>query len=195
MTQHPSHIAIGENEFVETLGLEFDDVELGLIVEHRPGFTFSREEARYRAAIAGDHSPILIDPAAGSYAGGGRAAISQSWVEGAFAATTTRAFGRVVANLAWENVTFANPVRDGDTVFAESEILGKRLPQSRPDQGILHIATRGLARGGHEVCRYERKLLVYRTAQGPHREAGYVWVSSLIEAFGVKVLLHFFLTV
>lgn len=174
MTRHPSHIAIGENEFVETLGLEFDDVEPGLIVEHRPGFTFSWEEARLRAAIAGDHAPVLIDRAAADYAGGGIAEISQAWILGAFAATTTRAFGRVVANLAWENVSFANPVRDGATVFAESEVLDKRASKSRPDQGILHIMTRGTARGGHEVCRYERKLLVYRSAQGPHRQAGYV---------------------
>jgi itaconyl-CoA hydratase len=59
-------------------------------------------------------------------------------------------------------------------VFAESEILDKRASKSRPDQGILHVATRGMTRGGHEVCRYERKLLVYRSAQGPHRAAGYV---------------------
>jgi itaconyl-CoA hydratase len=174
MTIHPSHISIGENEYVETLGLEFDAVEPGLIVEHRPGFVFSWAEARYRAALAGDHSPVLMDPVFAAQAGGGQAEISQAWIVGAFAATTTRAFGRVVANLAWENVTFANPVRDGDMVFAESEILDKRLSKSRPDQGILHVATRGIVRSGHEVCRYERKLLVYRSAQGPHKAAGYV---------------------
>lgn len=174
MITHLSHIAIGNSEFVETLGLEFDDLEPGLVIEHRPGFLFSWDEARYRAAIAGDHAPVLMDPAVAAQAGGGQAEISQTWIVAAFAATTTRAFGRVVANLAWENVVFANPVRDGDMVFAESRILDKRVSKSRPDQGILHIATRGLVRGGHEVCRYERKLLVYRTAQGPHNVAGYV---------------------
>lgn len=174
MTIHPSHIEIGDNVYVETLGLEFDAVEPGLIVEHRPGFAFSWTEARYRAALAGDHSPVLMDPLFAAEAGGGSAEISQAWIVGAFAATTTRAFGRVVANLAWENVTFANPIRDGDMVFAESEILDKRASKSRPDQGILHVSTRGITRGGLEVCRYERKLLVYRSAQGPHRAAGYV---------------------
>ncbi len=174
MSLHPSHIAIADGEFVETLGLEFDDIEPGLIVEHRPGFTFSWEEARFRAAIAGDHAPVLIDRVFATIAGGGEAEISQAWMVGAFAATTTRAFGRVVANLAWENVTFAHAIRDGDTVFAESTVLDKRETKSRPDQGILHVATRGIVRGGNEVCRYERKLLVYRSAQGPHKAAGYV---------------------
>ncbi|MBW6506711.1 MAG: MaoC family dehydratase [Rhodobacteraceae bacterium] len=174
MRLHPSHIAIGDAEFVETLGLEFDDIEPGLVIEHRPGFTFSWAEARFRAAIAGDHAPVLIDHAFATQAGGGEAEISQTWVVGAFAATTTRAFGRVVANLAWENVCFPHPIRDGDTVFAESTVLDKRGTKSRPDQGILHVATRGVVRGGNEVCRYERKLLVYRSAQGPHKAAGYV---------------------
>ncbi len=174
MSLHPSHISIGDAEFVETLGLEFDDIEPGLIIEHRPGFSFSWEDARFRAAIAGDHAPVLIDRVFAAMAGGGEAEISQAWVVGAFAATTTRAFGRVVANLAWENVTFAHPIWDGDTVFAESTVLDKRETKSRPDQGILHVATRGVVRGGNEVCRYERKLLVYRSAQGPHKAAGYV---------------------
>ena len=143
-------------------------------MEHRPGFSFSWEAARYRASLAGDHSPLVMDPAFAGLAGGGEAEISQAWMVGAFAATSTRAFGRVVANLAWENVSFANPIRDGDMVFAESEILDKRESRSRPDQGILHVATRGMVRGGHEVCRYDRKLLVYRSAQGPHKAAGYV---------------------
>ena len=174
MRRYPSHVATGENEFVETLGIEFDDMEPGMTIEHRPGFTFSWAEARYRSALAGDHAPVLVDPEFAAHAGAGEAEISPTWLLSALAATTTRAFGRVVANLAWQNVTFASPVRDGDTVFAESEIISRRTSSSRPEQGILHILTRASRRGGDEVCRYDRKLLVYRSASGPHREAGYV---------------------
>jgi itaconyl-CoA hydratase len=71
-------------------------------------------------------------------------------------------------------VTFASPVRDGERIFAESEIIDKRVSKSRPDQGILHVLTRGVTREGRQVCRYERKLLAYRSAQGPHVAAGYV---------------------
>jgi itaconyl-CoA hydratase len=170
----PSHVAIGDNEYVETIGIEFDRFVPGLHIEHRPGFTFSWAEARERARFAGDHSPALVDADVGRRAGGGEAAISEAWLVVAFSAATTRAFGRVVANLAWENIVFSSPVRDGETIFAESQILDKRASKSRPDQGILHVATRGLTREGREACRYERKLLVYRSAQGPHAAAGYV---------------------
>ncbi len=36
MTHYPSHIAIGDSEYVETLGLEYDVIEPGLVIEHRP---------------------------------------------------------------------------------------------------------------------------------------------------------------
>ena len=73
---HPSHKAIGPNEYVETLGLEFDAIEPGLIIEHRPGFTFSWAEARYRALLAGDHSPVYVDPQLSAEVGGGSAVFS-----------------------------------------------------------------------------------------------------------------------
>ena len=174
MTRFLSHVEIAPGEFVETVGIEFDDLDEDLVIEHRPGFLFSWNETRKRVLIAGDHSPALIDPLVAEDAGGGEAAMAEAWVVSAFAAATTRAFGRVVANLGWEKVIFPNPTRDGDMVFAESTILGKRLSQSRPDQGILHVQSRGVTREGVEICRFERRLLVYRGAQQPQRDAGYV---------------------
>lgn len=173
MSLHPSHIAIGANEYVETLGLELDAIEPGLVIEHRPGFAFSLAEARYRSALAGDHAPVAVDPAFAALAGGGAPAIAQTWVLTAVVAATTRAFGRVVANLAWENVRFPGPVADGDFVLVTSTILGKRNSASRPEQGILHVRTIAVTRGGTKVCSFERRLLVYRGASAPHRAAGY----------------------
>lgn len=174
MTHFPSHIEIGPHEYVETIGIEFDSMEEGIVIEHRPGFTFYLRDALERARISGDHTPSVVDPDVAAISGGGRAEILQTWIVGALAATTTRAFGRVTANLGWENIVFATPTRDGDTMFAESTVLGKRETKSRPDQGILHITTRGVSRSGNELCRFERRLLVYRNAQGPHKKAGYV---------------------
>lgn len=173
MSRFPSHVAIGDNEYVETIGIEFDEFVPGLRIEHRPGFFFSWSEARSRALFAGDHSPVLVDPEFARYAGAGETAISEVWLVVAISAATTRAFGRVVANLAWENVSFTSRVSDGETIFAESEIIEKRTSKSRPNQGILHVLTRGIGRDGCEACRYERKLLTYRSAQGPHVAAGY----------------------
>ena len=174
MTDFPSHIEIAPNEFTETIGIEFNALKPGMVIEHRPGFAFSWSESRERARIAGDHAPAVLDPAFAAAVQGGQAAIAETWLLTAVTATTTRTFGRVVANLAWEDVVFPQPARDGDFVFAESTILDKRISQSRPNQGVLSVATRGVTREGVEVCRYRRTLLVYRSAEGPHKAAGYI---------------------
>ena len=65
------------------------------------------------------------------------------------------------------------PVHAGDTIYAESEILGKRESASRPGQGILSVKTRALNQRGEEVCSFERRILLYKRGQGPYEEAGY----------------------
>lgn len=169
-----SHSARPDGAFIEHIGLEYDELEVGQVLEHRPPYTFTFEESSFRARRAGDHSPAAIDRRVAEAIGGGRAIIFEPWVLSCFAALSTRAFGRVVANLGWENTVMPVPVRDGDVVFAESEILGKRESKSRPDQGILHVATRGRLADGTLVGGYERRLLVYRSGlTGPHAKSGY----------------------
>ena len=53
-------------------------------------------------------------------------------------------------------------MRAGDTIYAESEILGKRESQSRPAQAVLHVSTRAVNQRGEEVCAFERRLLIYK---------------------------------
>lgn len=173
MTDFASHLEIGPREYVETIGIEFDAIHKGLIIEHRPGFTLYLRDAIERARISGDHTPAVTDPDVAAACGGGSAEILQTWLVGSLASLTTRAFGRVTANLGWYNVVFETPAQDGDTMFAETEVLDKRRSNSRPNQGILHILTRGITRRQMEVCRFERKLLVYQGPQGPHKQAGY----------------------
>jgi itaconyl-CoA hydratase len=174
MANFPSHEEIAPNEYVEIIGIDLDGFSEGMVIEHRPGFTFYERDSIERARISGDHTPSAMDPGVMAAAGGGAGEILQTWIVGSLASMTTRVFGRVTANLGWENISFENPTRDGDTMFAETTILDKRDSKSRPTQGILHVKTRGVTRGGGEICQFERRLLVYRGAQEPHKKAGYV---------------------
>ena len=64
-------------------------------------------------------------------------------------------FGRAVpdvslnspANLGYADVRFLNTVYPGDTLRAETEVIGKR-ETSRPDVGIVWVQTRGLEPAG-----------------------------------------------
>jgi len=49
----------------------------------------------------------------------------------------------VVANLGWDEVRLPAPVFPGDTIYAESEVIGARVSRSRPHVGLVTVRTRG----------------------------------------------------
>src|SRR5215211_4191340 len=52
--------------------------------------------------------------------------------------------GTTVGNLGWDEVRFPKPVFHGDTIRVESEVLEVRESRSRPDNGIVIFAHRGI---------------------------------------------------
>ena len=42
-----------------------------------------------------------------------------------------------MANLGWDEIRLPNPVFEGDTIYARSEVLEKRESKSRPNVGIV----------------------------------------------------------
>jgi acyl dehydratase len=65
-----------------------------------------------------------------------------------------------IANLGWNDVRLTAPVFAGDTLYAESEVLSVRPSESRPDQGIVTVRTRGFNQDGTTVVTFERAILV-----------------------------------
>lgn len=65
-----------------------------------------------------------------------------------------------VANLGWNDVRLTAPVFAGDTLYAESEVLSVRPSQSRPDQGVVTVRTRGFNQDGKTVMTFERAVLI-----------------------------------
>jgi itaconyl-CoA hydratase len=173
MPRFGSHRVLAPSVFMEVEGVDFEDFEVGQVFEHRPGRTFTAFENLLHTVRSLDLSPRVVDRHYAEHVRDGDQTISETFVLGVITALTTKTFGKVVANLGWNDVRFPRLVRPGDTIYAESEILGTRESQSRPTQGVIHIRTRALDQHGAEVCSFERHLLVYRRGQGPYEAAGY----------------------
>ena len=47
--------------------------------------------------------------------------------------------GKAIANLEYEKITHDGPVFQGDTIYAESEIIDVRESRSRSDRGIIYL--------------------------------------------------------
>jgi itaconyl-CoA hydratase len=67
-----------------------------------------------------------------------------------------------VANLGWRDVRLPAPVFAGDTLHAETEVIGVRDSRSRPGQGIVEVRTRGVNQRGETVIEFERSFLIAR---------------------------------
>ena len=76
----------------------------------------------------------------------------------------------VIANLGWDEVRLPHPLFIGDTLFADSRVLEKRLSVSRPHAGIVKFQTRGINQDGAVVIHFQRTILVYRKDQAPFED-------------------------
>ena len=70
-------------------------------------------------------------------------------------------------NLGWDEIRLPNPLYEGDTVYAQSEVLEKRESNSRPHQGIVTIRTTGMNQDGLPVITFKRTVLVYKRGYTP----------------------------
>ena len=66
------------------------------------------------------------------------------------------------ANLAWTDITLPHPVFEGDTLWAESEILETRESSSRPNMGIVSMRCRGVNQRREVVVEFKRTFMVYK---------------------------------
>ncbi len=173
MSKHASHVEISPGVFRERMGLSFEDIEVGETYEHRPGKTFLAGENTTHTLRALEQLPDLIDWHFHEKAGGGPMTINPLHLLAVLTGMMTKTFSRIVANLAWKNVQFLEPVRAGDTVYAESTVVEKRESKSRPGQGIILVRTSAKTHDGRLVCVFERSILIYARGQGPYEAAGY----------------------
>ena len=70
--------------------------------------------------------------------------------------------GTLIANLGYDKVRMPHPVFIGDTLAAETEVIGLRDSGSRPEAGIVTFAHRMINQAGVAVCTCERTALVRR---------------------------------
>lgn len=161
----------GDSTYTEVFGIDFEDFEVGDRFEHRPGHTFTEEEAMRHASRSLDLTPFVVDQHYSRRVYGSRLRVPETYVAAAMA-LTTKTLGKVVVNLSMTHFDIS-PVYVGDTLYFESCILQKRASQSRPQQGLIHVESKACNQLGEEVVRFERKLLIYRKGLGPYRAADY----------------------
>lgn len=152
---------VGDNEYVEEYGGDYEDFEPGTIIRHWPGRTITESDNTWLTLLFMNHHPLHFDKHYAAGAEYGRVLVNSQITFGIVGGLTVNTLSaRAVANLGWERVRMGEPVYVGDTLYASTRILGKRRSKSRPNQGIVSVETTGTKSTGETVIVYERSFLV-----------------------------------
>lgn len=152
---------IGERRYRESVGFCYEEFTVGDVIEHRPGRTVTETDNVLMSMLAMNVSPLHIDAAHCATLPWGKPLISSLVTLSIVGGMTVRSTsGRAVANLGWDHIRLPAPVFAGDTLYAQSEVLTKRLSRSRPGEGIVSCRTTGTKSTGEVVLVYERSFLV-----------------------------------
>ena len=152
---------VGPNRYRETFGRYFEDFHEGDIYEHRPGKTITEYDNHMFTLMTMNTHPMHFDAefaAASEFKK--NLVVSPYTLALLIGMSVTDTSQKAIANLGMDEVKFTAPVFAGDTIYGESEVLGKRESKSRPGQGIVTIVTRGHNQDGTLICTFKRNMLI-----------------------------------
>ena len=165
---------IGPNRYRESYGRYLEDFQVGDVYEHRPGRTISEYDNTSFTLLTMNQHPLHFDKEYAAHSEFGKPLVNScltlSIVAGMSVSDVSQ---KTIANLGWDNVKMVNPVFNGDTIYAESEVLSVRDSKSRPTQGIVTIRSVGKKFDGTEVISFERSMLIPKRGYGVDDRAGY----------------------
>lgn len=149
-------------------GRVFEDFSVGDLYEHPLGRTVTQADNIWFTCLTMNTNPIHFDA---EYAS--RTEFKRPLVNSCFTLALVTGQSVIdltmngVANLGWENVTLPNPVFEGDTIYARSEVLETRESRSRPKVGLVRVRTTGLNQDGKTVIEFLRTFMIWKRGHVP----------------------------
>ena len=152
---------VGDKRFRESFGRYFEDFEIGDVYEHRPGRTITETDNTWFTLLTMNQHPLHFDKEYGAKTEFGKVLVNScltiSLVTGMSVSDISQ---KTIANLGWDKVRLSGPVFVGDPLYAESQVLSKRESNSRPNQGIVSVETKGIKQDESVVISFERSMLI-----------------------------------
>ena len=149
------------DRYAHMSGRYFEDFTVGDIYHHLPGRTLSQQDNSWFTLLTMNTHPLHFDEEyAAATEFGKPLSASPLTVAVIVGMSVSDVSAKAIANLGWKEIKLPNPVFPGDTLYANTEVLGKRESRSRPNAGIVSVLTRGINQDDAEVCVFERQILI-----------------------------------
>ncbi len=156
-------------------GRYFEDFEVGDVYRHWPGKTITEADDHLFCMITMNHHPTHTN----NWFAEHESPMGKPLVVGnlvyslVLGMSVPDVSGSAIANLEVETLLHKKPTFHGDTIYAETRVLGKKESSSKPDRGIVTVETKGINQRGEEVCYFRRKVMVWKRELAPPRGRPY----------------------
>ena len=151
-----------ERPVYEQRGLWYEELEVGALYRHAPGRTVSEADNVVFSTLTMNPQALHLDGAWAAQQPFGERLVNSlftlSTLVGLSVAQLTQ--GTIIANLGFSDVVFPKPVFHGDTLYAETVVLEKRLSASRPGAGIVSFEHTARNQHGDVVAVAKRSTMV-----------------------------------
>lgn len=145
-------------------GKYFDELEIGMVIRHALGRTLTEMDNVLFSSLTMNTQPLHLNADFAAKTEFGRCLINGIFTMGLVVGITVNDLtaGTIVANLGYENVRHPHPMFAGDTLYVETEIMGKRESRSRADAGIITMKHTGRNQAGIVCIEVTRSALFLR---------------------------------
>jgi acyl dehydratase len=147
-------------------GKYFDEWAIGETLTHDIRRTVTETDNLFFTVMTHNPQPLHLDIEAAKASEFGQILVNGTFtfslMVGLSVGDTT--LGTLVANLGYDKLVMPKPVFIGDTLRAESEVIGLKESKSRPNAGIVTFLHRAINQRDELVCQCERSALVQRKA-------------------------------
>ena len=147
----------------EWRGRLFEDFDVGDVYRSRLGRTVTQTDNQWFTLLTLNTNQVHFNDVFAQGTQFGRTLVNSTFtlalVTGLSVPDTSE---NANANLEWTDIRLPNPVFEGDTIWAETEVLHKRESKSRPSVGIVGVRTRGINQRREVVIEFRRTFMVFR---------------------------------
>ena len=145
----------------------FEDFETGLLIRHPLGRTITATDNTWFTLLTVNTNPIHFDANYAAQTEFGKPLVNSAFTLALITGLTVADVSQYAVNLGWDEIRMPAPVFEGDTLYAQTEVLSRRESKSRPNMWLVEIKTTGFKADGTVVLTFRRSILVYKRGQVP----------------------------
>jgi len=145
----------------------YEDFEPGMVIRHPLGRTVTSADNIWFTLMTVNTNPIHFDAHYAAQTEFHKPLVNSTFTLALVTGLSVADVSRYAVNLGWDEVRMPAPVFEGDTIYAQTEVLSCRESKSRPHMGLVEIRTSGYKQDGSVVMEFRRTILVYKRGHAP----------------------------